>query len=91
MESEKIISARVELGQITFELMGPTSTEGAVGKFIARKGEGIHHLAVRVSDLDEAVHAYRQKGIEIVGSSYGEGYRVAYIHPQSLFGILVEL
>jgi len=91
VESQKIKSAKVEVGQVQFELMEPTSPESVVGKFIANRGEGIHHLSLQVPDLGKAIQSYREKGMEVGQIISGENYRVAFVHPRSVFGILLEL
>ena len=87
LESQKIISTKMELRQAHFELMEPTSPESVVGKFIDKKGEGIHHLSLLVPNLEEAAHEYQEKGMEIGQIFSGENYRVAFIHSRSVMGI----
>ncbi len=90
-ESQGVKSARIELGQAAFELMEPLSPESGVGKFVSRRGEGIHHLSLLVPDLEEAVSKYRKAGLEVSEIAKGERYRLAFVHPRSVHGILVEL
>jgi len=91
VESQKIKSARIAIGQAQFELMEPASQDSVVGKFIASRGGGVHHLSLQVPDLDKAIEGYREKGLEVGKIISGENYRVAFLHPRSTLGILVEL
>lgn len=76
------------------QLVAPLSDDSPVGRFLARRGPGLHHLALRVDDIDEALQRLREQGIEPVppGVSTGTaGSRVAFLPPGALGGVLVEL
>jgi methylmalonyl-CoA/ethylmalonyl-CoA epimerase len=82
------ISAIVKVGPITFELMQPTKEGmGPVGKFVAERGEGLHHISLKVDDYKTAKADFEGKGLEIKGEMGGV---MAFIHPKSCKGVLVE-
>lgn len=93
LESEGIEAATFQLGDVEIELMQPTAEDSPVGRFLASRGEGIHHVAYRVDDVDESVAAMRAGGLQTAGgvrSGLG-GRRAVFIHPRSLHGVLTEL
>lgn len=76
------------------ELLEPLTREGTVAKFLETKGEGFHHIAFKVSDIQETLSLLRQAGIKLVEpapSKGAHGNLMAFIHPSSMCGILVEL
>ena len=85
----------VETGDATIELVEPLSPDAPVAKFIANKrGPGLHHLCLRVPDIDAALAALKAKGVRLIdevprGGAHGS--RIAFIHPASTRGLLVEL
>ena len=82
------LSAIVKVGPITFELMQPTQEgQGPVGKFVAERGEGLHHISLKVSDYKEAKAEFEGKGFKIMGEMGGV---MGFIHPKTCKGILVE-
>jgi methylmalonyl-CoA/ethylmalonyl-CoA epimerase len=82
------ISAIVKVGPLAFELMQPTKEGmGPVGKFVAERGEGLHHISLKVDDYKAAKAEFEGKGLEIKGEMGGV---MAFIHPKSCKGVLVE-
>ena len=82
------------LGDVQVELLEPRDPEGAVAKFLARRGPGIHHLCYRVPDLDRALERCRAAGyrlIDDVPRRGAGGRRIAFVHPKATAGILLEL
>lgn len=76
------------------ELIEPLSPESGVGRFLARRGSGIHHLAMRVPDLEAELARLKDAGVELIDEAPragARGHRVAFVHPKSAGGILVEL
>lgn len=76
------------------ELIAPTSVQSPVARFLERRGPGLHHLAYRVADLDAALEALAARGVRLIDEhprAGAHGRRVAFIHPQSSAGVLVEL
>jgi methylmalonyl-CoA/ethylmalonyl-CoA epimerase len=87
-----IVSLR--LGESEIELLTPRDPSGPIAKFLARRGPGIHHICYRVPDLDAALDACRQAGYQLVDQAPrtgAGGKRIAFIHPKSTAGILLEL
>jgi len=82
------ISAIVKVNGLAFELMQPTQEGvGPVGKFVAERGEGLHHISLKVSNFKEAKEDFENKGLTIKGEMGGV---MAFIHPKSCKGVLVE-
>ena len=91
---QKVKTAFLKIGQTKIELLESTDPEGPVGKFIEKKGEGIHHLALRVDDLDAALAELKAQGMRLIDETprYGAGgARIAFVHPKATGGILLEL
>ncbi|MDY6935811.1 MAG: VOC family protein [Spirochaetota bacterium] len=82
------LSAMVKVGSLVFELLQPTEEgAGPVGKFLAKNGEGLHHISLKVSDYKEAKGDFEGKGFSIMGEMADV---MAFIHPKTCKGILVE-
>ena len=81
-------------GDIDLELLEPRGDEGPVGRFITKRGPGIHHICFRVTDLDTALERCRDRGYRLVDDRPrvgAHGRRIAFLHPKSTAGILLEL
>jgi methylmalonyl-CoA/ethylmalonyl-CoA epimerase len=84
----------LHFGDVAVELLEPASPSGPVAKFLAKRGPGIHHICYRVTDLDAALERCRAAGYELVDETprHGAGgRRIAFLHPKSTNGILLEL
>ncbi|MBM3942313.1 MAG: methylmalonyl-CoA epimerase [SAR202 cluster bacterium] len=83
----------IQVGQTRLELLEPLSENTPVGRFIARRGEGLHHLALNVTDLQGKLRVLEAQGLELIDKQPREGLsgNVAFVHPRSVFGILTEL
>ena len=82
------ISALVKVGDVVFELMQPTQEGvGPVGKFIAQKGEGLHHISLKVDKFQSAKEDFESKDLRVMGEIAGV---MAFLHPKTCKGILVE-
>lgn len=84
----------VEIGGVRFEFLEPTSERSPISKFIEKRGGGIHHLALYVSDLEGKLKVLKQQGVPLIDERPrigAEGCRVAFLHPKAMAGILVEL
>ena len=83
----------IQVGQTRLELLEPLGEETPVGRFIQRRGEGLHHLAFNVSDLSGKLKILEQEGLHLVDREPREGLsgNIAFVHPRSVFGILTEL
>lgn len=89
--------ARIEAfqaGESLVELLEPARDDTPIGKFIARRGPGIHHICFEVDDLDATLEKCRSRGIRLIDETPrtgAEGRRIAFLHPSSTGGILIEL
>jgi methylmalonyl-CoA epimerase len=85
--------ALVQVGQTRLELLEPLAEDTAVGRFIQRRGEGLHHLALNVSDISGKLKVLEGRGVRLIDHSPREGLSgtIAFIHPNSVFGVLTEL
>jgi methylmalonyl-CoA/ethylmalonyl-CoA epimerase len=82
------------LGGSFLQLLGATSPDTTVGKFIARRGEGLHHIAYEVDDLAAALATLKERGVKLIDEAPrrgGRGHMVAFVHPSGNHGLLVEL
>lgn len=92
---EGVRIAMFKVGNAFIELLEPLSPDSTLAKFLEKRGEGIHHIALRVKDITEAMDHVRRAGLKLI---YGEAREVArgnrkinFIHPKSLHGVLLEL
>ncbi len=82
------------VGETNLELVQSTEPDGVIKKFIEKRGEGIHHLAFEVEDIDQALEELKTKGVQLIDQKPRPGAhqtRVAFLHPKGTHGILVEL
>jgi methylmalonyl-CoA/ethylmalonyl-CoA epimerase len=85
---------RLSLGETDVELLSAGDSESPIGRFLLRRGPGIHHLCFRVADVEAALAACRAAGYELIDRAPrtgADGHRIAFVHPKSTAGILVEL
>ncbi len=90
---QKVKTAFFQVGQTKIELLESTDAEGPIGKFIEKKGEGIHHLAFAVSNLQSALDHAKTKNIKLIDEKPrrgAEGLNIAFLHPKSTNGVLTE-
>lgn len=94
-EADRMKAASFRVGDLEIELMQPLEADSPIGRFIARRGEGIHHIAYKVDDVADALHRARHAGIDTIDQeprSGGNGRtRIGFLHPRSTFGVLTEL
>ena len=93
-ESMKVRIAFLRGGSAELELLEPTSAESPVGRFLEKRGEGMHHLSFLVSDLEQALRDAEAAGLELIDRSPREGShdtKIAFLSPRSLNGVLIEL
>ncbi|MHA2378969.1 MAG: methylmalonyl-CoA epimerase [Candidatus Thorarchaeota archaeon] len=91
---QRVRVAFFEIGESRIELLEPTSDDSPVAKFLAKRGPGIHHVAVRVNDIKAALKAHEENGAELIDKEPRVGahnMRVAFVHPRSTGGVLLEL
>jgi methylmalonyl-CoA/ethylmalonyl-CoA epimerase len=94
VKDQRVKTAFFKVGQTKIELLESTDPEGPVGKFIEKKGEGIHHIAFAVNGLEEALDEIKESGIQLIDQQPrkgAEGLHIAFLHPKSTFGVLTEL
>ena len=94
VKEQKVKTAFFMVGQTKIELLESTDPEGPIGKFIEKKGEGIHHLAFAVKNLEEALVEVEQNGVTLIDKTPrkgAEGLDIAFLHPKSTFSVLTEL
>ena len=94
VKDQKVKTAFFKVGQTKIELLESTSPEGSIGKFIEKKGQGMHHLAFAVEGLQETLNEVKEKGVRLIDEkprSGAEGLNIAFLHPKSTHGVLTEL
>jgi methylmalonyl-CoA/ethylmalonyl-CoA epimerase len=94
VKEQKVKTAFFMIGQTKIELLESTDPEGPIGKFIEKKGEGVHHLAFAVKGIEEALAETEAKGIQLIDKTPRKGAEqldIAFLHPKSTFGVLTEL
>ena len=90
---QKVRTAFFMIGQTKIELLESTDPEGPIGKFIEKKGAGIHHLAFAFDDVNQALENAGSKGVQLIdkaGRKGAEGLQIGFLHPKSTFGVLTE-
>ncbi|MBN2383674.1 methylmalonyl-CoA epimerase [bacterium] len=91
---QKVTTGFFPVGASEVELLEPTGPESPIAQFIAKKGEGIHHLAFEVEDLEGALNELKDKGVRLIDEhprTGAGGARIAFIHPKQTGGVLIEL
>ncbi len=91
---QKVKTAFFKIGQTKIELLASTDPEGPVGKFLEKKGEGVHHIAFAVEGLQEQLTLLAEEGMQLIDKTPrkgAEGLNIAFLHPKSTFGVLTEL
>ena len=94
VEAQKVKTAFLPTGDSEIELLEATDAESAIAKFIENKGEGIHHLALRVDDIEAALAFLSAQGIRLIDQTPRQGAggaKISFIHPKAAGGILLEL
>lgn len=92
--ANQVEAVMVAAGDAPIELISPTSPESTVAAFLQKRGEGLHHIAYRVDNIDEALKECERQGFKLIDKVPRNGYahsRVAFLHPKSMFGVLTEL
>lgn len=94
VKDQRVRTAFFMIGQTKIELLESTDPEGPIGKFLEKKGEGVHHLAFAVDNADAALNEAREAGIELIDKQSrkgAEGLNIGFLHPKSTKGVLMEL
>ncbi len=91
---QKVRTAFFMLGQTKIELLESTDADGPIGKFIEKKGEGIHHIAFAAKEIEQVLSNLEEKGVQLIDKQPrkgAEGLDIAFLHPKSTGGVLIEL
>lgn len=91
---ENVDIAFLPVGDSEIELLKPTDPDSGIGKYLAKKGQGIHHLCVEVDDIEATMQRLTEHGFELINETprvRPDGTRYAFVHPKSAFGVMVEL
>lgn len=94
VKEQKVKTAFFKVGQTKIELLESTDAEGPIGKFLEKRGEGVHHIAYAVDNIEDQLKAAEENGIRLIDKTPrkgAEGLDIAFLHPKSTFGVLTEL
>jgi methylmalonyl-CoA epimerase len=93
VEQEKVNVAMLPLGEPRIELLEPTEADSVIGKFLDKRGEGLHHVAIRVPDLNASVERLKSAGARLLNEprAGAGGHTYVFVHPSSTGGVLLEL
>ena len=94
VESQGVEAALVEIGDGHVELLRPLGPQTVIGRFIEKRGEGLHHVAYRVEDIDATLARLKEAGVQLIDAEARigiRGSRVAFLHPKATGGVLTEL
>lgn len=92
--AEQVRLSMVPVGESRIELLEPTSPESPIAKFLAKRGEGLHHVCLKVPDLTAAVERLKKDGVRLVSEEIktgAGGHQYVFVHPASTGGVLLEL
>ena len=91
---QKVKTAFFMVGQTKIELLESTSPDGPIGKFLEKKGQGVHHLAFAVKDVNKSLSELDEKGVRLIDKTSrkgAEGLNIGFLHPKSTMGVLTEI
>lgn len=94
VEEQKVTTGFFPVGDSEIELLESTSPDGPIAKFLEKRGPGFQHIAFRVEDINQALSELKEKGIRLIDEKPRKGAggaRIAFLHPKSTYGVLVEL
>ena len=94
VESQGVEEAMVAVGGSSVQILQPLSPDTPVGRFLEKRGEGMHHIAFAVPDIEAALHHLQETGTRLIDDEPrigGGGHRIAFVHPSAFAGTLVEL
>lgn len=94
VEQEKVRLAMVPVGESRLELLEPTADDSPIAKFLAKRGEGLHHIALHVDDLETTVETLKRQGVRLINEQIqvgAGGHLYVFVHPSSTGGVLLEL
>lgn len=93
VKDQKVRTAFFRVGETKIELLESTEADGPVGKFIEKRGQGVHHIAFAMDDTDQALKEAEAKGVQLIDKTSrqgAEGLKIGFLHPKSTFGVLTE-
>jgi len=91
---QKVKVGFIDIGGVHLELLESTSPDGPVAKFIEKRGEGVHHIAILVDNIENSLDLMKNKGVKLIDETPRKGAggsKMAFVHPKSTHGILLEL
>jgi len=94
VEEQKVTTAFFPVGDSEVELLESTAPDGPIARYLGKKGEGIQHIAFRVENVEKALEELKEKGIKLIDEKPRKGAggaKIAFLHPRSTHGVLVEL
>jgi len=94
VDEQGVRVAMLNIGESRIELLEPTGPESPIQKFMTKRGEGIHHIAITVDDIEKALEQLKAAGVRLVDNEPRRGAhntRIAFVHPSSTHGVLLEL
>src|SRR5262245_30918529 len=94
VRAQRVRAHFVSVGDASFELLEATATDSPIARYLDRRGPGLHHITLRVEDIDAALTVLKARNVKLIDTSArpgAEGAMVAFIHPSSAHGVLVEL
>lgn len=94
VEEQRVRVAKLTGGDDVIELLEPTGEDSPIGKFIAKRGPGIHHICLAVDDIEATLARFKEKGLRLIDETPktgAGGARIAFVHPKSASGVLIEL
>jgi len=94
LKENKVKVASFKVGDVNIELLEPLTFDSPIKSFLEKKGEGIHHIAYLVKDINKTLNELKEKGITLIDEKPrmgSHGTKIAFLHPKSTFGVLIEL
>ncbi|AHW60948.1 methylmalonyl-CoA epimerase [Draconibacterium orientale] len=91
---QKVKTAFFQVGDTKIELLESTSPDGPIGKFLEKKGQGVHHLAFAVDNVNDSLNELGEKGVQLIDKTArkgAEGLNIGFLHPKATMGVLTEL
>ncbi|HYQ56612.1 MAG TPA: methylmalonyl-CoA epimerase [Draconibacterium sp.] len=91
---QKVKTAFFQVGDTKIELLESTSPDGPIGKFLEKKGQGVHHLAFAVDSVNESLNELGEKGVQLIDKTArkgAEGLNIGFLHPKATMGVLTEI